>query len=321
MDSAAFFVLIIGVVIVAIMFSGGPSDLSFLGGPSGLGPYATGPGSNTEIRNPQPVAEQKSSGGFFGTLGSLAHPPPSPSPSSAATAMPVAKTPGHSPYEGIIRISYVERSSDSPQDEYVALMNGGWFSSLNFSVDITGWTIESIKHDRRTIGRAYDIPYIDADTRTIVLPPGGTVYAVTGTGNIGFGFRENGCTGYFNQFSRFTPGLSGSCIDRQSYERIRSQFLDAGLPGACIDYVASLPSCTVPQINFENGGKIGQNCIDYISKNISYNGCVKNYREDKNFYRNTWRVYFGLTQKLFDKSHDRIILRDQNGLFVEQFEY
>ncbi|MBI2637325.1 MAG: hypothetical protein HYW88_00355, partial [Candidatus Sungbacteria bacterium] len=249
--------------------------------------------------------------------------PPSSNSSSNSSKQtgPVAKRPGGSPYEDIVAISSVQRSSDNTNEEYVSIRNGGWFSSSNYSVSLAGWTIENVRHERRLIGQAYDIPYIDANTRDIILPPGGDVYIVTGRGDVGFSFRENGCVGYFNQFARFTPGLQNSCIDRQSYETVRTHFLDAGLPGSCIDYVTSLPSCTIPQFNFENAGKVGQNCIDYITKNISYNGCVKNYREDKNFSKNTWRVYLGLSNKLFDKSHDRVILRDANGLIVDQFEY
>ena len=86
-------------------------------------------------------------------------------------------------------------------------------------------------------------------------------------------------------------------------------------------FVSSLSSCRIPAFNFENSGRIGNNCITYISQNISYNGCVKNYRNDKNFMKNTWHIFLNRSQKLFDPKHDRVILRDSQDLIVDQFEY
>ena len=318
MDNLIFVILVLGVIaVVAVTFSGS-SPFSSPGGP-----IATGPGSSSEIRNPQPVQSGRSFLGFSNIFNS----PPPQLPSPIIVGLPAsqlrATKPGYSQYEGAIRISNVDRSSASPKKEYITLRNGGYFGfgSTQIAVNITGWTIENSKKEKYAIPKALNIPYIDADTVDILLPSGGEIYAVTGSSDIGMNFRENGCTGYLNQYYQITPPINGSCMDHQSSSQIRSRFLDIGLSGECIDFVSSLPSCRIPTFTFENSGKIGNNCITYISQNISYNGCVKNYRNDKNFMRNTWHVFLNRSQKLFDPKHDRVILRDSQGLIVDQFEY
>lgn len=318
MDNLVFLVLVLGLIaVVAVTFSGS-SPFSSSGGP-----IATGPGSSSEIRNPQPVQSGRS---FLGLGNVFTKQPSLPSPSkiiAPSSSQTKAVKPGYSSYEGAIKISHIDRSASVSSKEYVQLSNGGYFGlgSTPTAVNITGWTIENSKKDKYAVPKAYNIPYIDADTADILLPPGGDIYIVTGRQDFGMNFRENGCIGYFNQYYQFTPSLYGSCMDRQSSSQIRSRFLDMGLSGECIDFVNSLPSCSIPTFTFENSGKIGNNCIDYISKNINYNGCVKNYRNDKAFLRNVWHVYIGRQQKLFDAKHDRVILRDSQGLIVDQFEY
>jgi len=79
--------------------------------------------------------------------------------------------------------------------------------------------------------------------------------------------------------------------------------------------------CRIPTFNFETTAKLGNACLEYVSKNFSYTACVKNYRNEKNFLKNTWHVNLNRPQKLFDLRHDRIILRDELGLIVDEFEY
>ena len=318
MDNLVFVILVLGVIaIVAVTFSGS-SPFSSSGGP-----IATGPGSSSEIRNPQPVQSGRS---FLG-LGNIFSTPPSlpslPKTINPSVSQSRATKPGYSQYEGAILISNVDRSSDIPKKEYVTLRNGGYFGfgSTEIAVNITGWTIENSKKEKYAIPKAFNIPYIDADAVDILLPSGGEIYAVTGSSDLGMSFRENGCTGYLNQYYQLTPPINGSCMDHQSSGQIRSRFLDLGLSGECIDFVSSLSSCRIPAFNFENSGRIGNNCITYISQNISYNGCVKNYRNDKNFMKNTWHIFLNRSQKLFDPKHDRVILRDSQDLIVDQFEY
>lgn len=304
MKPLGIFALVVGLVMGYYVFTS--TDLpfgSFKG--FGSGPLATGPGRGAEVENPQPVSR-----GFFG-FGTA----PSAEPQAAAPR------PGESPYKGKVRIADVHRSGVNPKEEYVTVRYGGGFfgfgqPSREPPVDVTGWRIAS----RRTIGtipRAYHIPEIDAGEQDVILAPGGEVIVVIGTPDYQPNFRENSCVGYLNEFRSFTPSLSDSCADA---DPDRGQLLNRGFNGACIEAIEDVPACRMPKGPFQ-AGVIGRECIDYLNQNLNYSGCVKNFRDRGNFLGNTWRVSLKLPAKMFDPLHDRAVLRDANGLLVDEFEY
>src|SRR3989344_1855620 len=165
--------------------------------------------------------------------------------------------------------------------------------------------------------RAFNIPEIDATDEDILLPPGGELVILIGTPSYQRNFRENACTGYFNQSYSFTPSLSNSCPDDNPD---RAHLLALGFNGACIDAIRAVPACRTPQGPFQ-AGVIGRECIDYMNKNFSYVGCVENVRDEGGFLKNIWRVSLRRPTKLFDPRHDIVTLRDQQGLLVDEFEY
>lgn len=303
MNPSGVIILIIALLIGYFALSG--SDLFM----SGTDPLATGPGRGSKIQNPQPVA---TGGGFFGT---------SPTPQNQAAPQP---PPGVSPYKDKVRISTVERSNLRPDQEYVVISYGGGFFGLFGSnqsqqsqpVDVTGWTIGNLKATER-IPQAFNIPEIDAAERDIFLPPGGNLVVVTGTPTYQQNFRENACVGYFNQTRSFTPSLSDSCPDA---DVSRSVLLGMGFNGICIDAIESVSACRTPRGPFDISS-IKSECVDYMNENFSYVGCIKNFRDSKDFLKNTWRVSLKRNTKLFDPRHDRVILRDRAGLLVDEFEY
>ncbi len=288
---------IIGIIIAVIVgyFAFTGRDLL----PFGRGPLATGPGRDTEIQNPQPVETR----GFFG----FGQPSPPPAP-----------RPGESPFKDKVRISTVVRSGERPEDEHVIIRFGGFFSgsSQERPINVTGWTIGS-QRSSAPIPRAFNIPEIDAAEQDILLPPGGEVIILTGTPSYQRNFRENQCVGYFNETHSFTPSLSNSCVDDNPD---RSMLLARGFNGACIDAIRAIPACRIPKGPFQ-AAVIKPECIDYMNQNFSYVGCVRNFRDRRDFLKNTWRVFLGRNQKLFDSRHDRVTLRDRQGLLVDEFEY
>ncbi len=263
------------------------------------GPLATGPGRGSEIQNPQPVESR----GFFGR--GQPSPPPAPRP-------------GESPVRDKIRISTVARSGERPEDEYVIIRFGGFFSRQDTDrpVNVTGWTIASSRSSV-PIPRAFNIPEIDATEQDILLAPGGELIIVTGTPSYQQNFRENQCVGYFNETHSFTPSLSNSCVDDNPD---RSKLLGRGFNGACVDAIHAVSSCRLPRGPFPVAD-IKKECVNYMNENFSYVGCVKNFRDRKDFLKSTWRVSLKRNQKIFDPRHDRVTLRDQNGLLVDEFEY
>ncbi len=313
MNPLAILALVIAVVVGFFAISSGGPGLF-----GGSGPIATGP-SSPEIRNPQPLSTSPAPG-FF------ASPPPAPPPSGVPPPTPAtpALPSGISPYRGRVAITSVQRFGEEADQEYVIIRYlgpGGFFSpsgerTRQELLVVTGWRIESLRSSG-IIPRAFNIPEIDAAEQDILLPPGGEVIIVSGTPSYQQNFRENACVGYFNQSHAFRPGLSGSCADSR---QDRAALLRMGFNGACIDAIQSIPACRTPSGPF-TAAVIKSECLDYLNQNFSYVGCVKNSRDQKDFLRDTWRVFLGRPGKLFDPRHDRVTLRDAHGLLVDEFEY
>lgn len=296
MNPLAIFAIIVAIV-VAYYGAVGLGGAGIFRGP---GPLATGPGTS-EVRNPQPIQRAPSGG-------------------SAGEERP---RPGESPYKGKVRISTVQRGGERPDQEYVIINYAGGFfgigrsqSPRELAVDVTGWRIGGLRQSD-TVPRAFDIPEIDSSERDVILSPGGEIIVVTGTPSYTRNFRENQCTGYFNESHFFTPSLSGSCPDSSPD---RSFLLSQGFSGECVDAIRSVSSCRRATGPFL-AGVIGERCIDWMNRNFSYSGCVANFRERRGFLKNTWRVSLKRPTKMFDPRHDRVFLWDPNGLVVDEFEY
>ena len=271
--------------------------------PFSRGPLATGPGFGVEVANPEPTPGD----GFFGDR--------------EASEAPKRK-PGESPYKDKVHIASVTRSGEGVDEEYLVIRYGGGFAGFGSGsrtekpVDVTYWRIASARSSA-AIPRAYIIPEVDGAERNIILPPGGELIVLTGTPSYQRNFQENQCIGYLNEFHRFTPSLSNSCPDDNPN---RSDLIRRGFNGACIDAIDNISVCRTPEGPFE-AGIIRSECIDFMNKTFSYAGCVEGFRGKPGFLRDTWRVALRRNGKLYDPRHDRIELRDAQGLLVDEFEY
>lgn len=307
---------IVTIIIIAVVFIVAAQYLqtqnpSF--GASG-GPLAAG-SSDSAIQNPQPIAEER---------GITSRAVSSRRSSSSQTQDRGAKTSGktiqqktgYSQYENIITIARVQRSAD-PAKEYVTIRNGSFLNRTEAAISFIGWTIESRKSGKIVIPPAEEIPMIDAGTQPIILPPGGEVIITSGATSFGRSFRENICTGYFTQNHPFTPLLATCAAIPFDAQKL----LDAGYNSDCVDFVKGIAKCRVPAIPYEKSGRIGNACIEYITGTYSYTGCVTRFRDTKDFFKKTWRVFLNQPSPLFDSRHDRVILRDNEGLIVDEFEY
>jgi len=154
---------------------------------------------------------------------------------------------------------------------------------------------------------------------SIVMPPASTVSITTGNNNYPYNFRENSCTAYLNQNQSFTPGISGSCYRGSDYST--TELLNRGFNTECVDYIRSLNSCRISTIPFDKQLKIKDACIQFITDNISYSGCVARWRDTKDFLKNTWHIFMRRTNKFWDDRHDYAVLRDANRLIVDEFSY
>lgn len=305
---------IVTIIIIAVVLIVAAQYLQTQNPPFGANgePLAAG-SSDSAIQNPQPIAEP----------GSMLRPvtPSRPSsPSRGGTkgtdAKDIQPKPGYSPYENVVSILRVQRSTD-PTKEYVTIRNGSFFNKTEAVVSINGWTIESRKSGKIAIPAAEEIPMIDAGTRQILLSPRGEIIIISGISTFGRSFRENSCTGYFTQYHSFEPPLE-SCA---AIPFNAQELLDRGYNSDCVDFVRSISRCRIPNIPYEKSGRIGSACIDYITNTYSYAGCVAQFRDSGDFFQNTWRAFLNQPSSLYDSRHDRVILRDGEGLIVDEFEY
>lgn len=310
---------IVTIIIVAVVFIVAAQYLQTNNPQFGVsgGPLATG-ANDSAIQNPQPIGTSDSSGATRRSSDTRpqGYRIKGQEDNKTGAAKTIQPKPGHSRYENTVAISRVQRSADSAK-EYVVIRNGTFFNRTEASVPISGWTIESRKSGRITIPSAEEIPLIDTGARQIILPPGGEVIITSGATTFGRSFRENICTGYFTQNHSFTPSLASCAAILFNAQEL----LDAGYNSECVNFVKSVSKCRIPPIPYEKSGRIGNACIEYVTDTYSYAGCVARFRDEKTFFKNTWRVFLNQPAHIFDTLHDRVILRDEKGLIVDEFEY
>lgn len=216
-----------------------------------------------------------------------------------------------------IRKSTAGVSKTSAEDEYITLTAS---RSNNEKISITGWRLESlISGEGFTIGGATEI-YISGVINSepaIKLAPGETAIISTGRSPIGASFKTNKCTGYLEQFQDFSPRLSRQC------PRPNDEFDDfAVMPindFTCDDIINRTNTCEMILGSLPIG--TSNQCSNFISQNINYTGCIKNHRDDLDFFGKEWRVYLGRSEEIWRKKREVIKLIDTQGKIVDTYTY
>lgn len=218
-----------------------------------------------------------------------------------------------SPFYQKVRISSASPSLFSNYPSQIRLYS--YFSRTNERIDITGWKIKSNKKEI-TIPQAvnlYDLSGFSADA-DIVLNPNSYVDIYSNTSAVNRNLRLNKCSGYLENDFSFLPALPKNCP-------LISRSAISSLSGQCQSYIMSLNSCQIPSISVYNsfpGGDDGNKCRAFLG-NLNYNSCVKEHRNDADFYLNDWKVW--ANQSILDAQHDTIKLFDSAGLLVDQYIY
>lgn len=224
-----------------------------------------------------------------------------------------------SPYQGLVTIEESEGPPEStnPKEEYVALETA---DSLTKPIPITGWRLQSmITKTVVTIPQATKVSTsgnVNIE-QAIVLSPRDKVYLLTGHSPIGTSFQVNMCSGYFEQFQEFTPPLTKQC----PYAENELKFADddaALFGGECLSFIENISRCTMPLEALPE--TFPDSCHLFITEKINYNTCVKNHRDDADFFAPEWRVYLKYDTELWG-ARDIIRLLDENGKTVDVFSY
>ncbi|OGZ56344.1 MAG: hypothetical protein A3H64_00640 [Candidatus Ryanbacteria bacterium RIFCSPLOWO2_02_FULL_45_11c] len=214
-----------------------------------------------------------------------------------------------STYYKQISISGFSGKNTDPLSERITLTN----RSRSDSISITGWEFETSLSTRFTIPSAYNLPgTLDASLGPIVLPPGGRLTITMGKQEKYSAFRENICTGYFTEHTNFTPSISKQCPQPDTFDLLY-------LGDKCIATIDKIPRCTIPTAThfFAQSSE----CSSYMIQNFTYAGCVRNYRNDEDFYENQWYVWLNRDTELFRNIHETLLLRDAAGKFVDGQQY
>lgn len=247
--------------------------------------------------------------GYFGPLtrakanqiSSAKPPPPAPPPLS------VSNEP--SAYKGKITFSSLRGTSINPGDEIIELVN----RTKAETIVLTDWTLITSQGKSFQIPRVYNLPGLQTSSLDFLrLPPGGKAVISVGKQERRLDFQENLCTGYFDQFSTFRPSLAHRCPKPDT--RPLTQFNDA-----CIKAIERVSACRIPSSSEFFG--IDSDCSRYLNENLSYVGCVKNYRSRPDFYGNRWFIWMQLENEFLRNTHDTVTLRDTFGKIVDEKSY
>lgn len=221
-----------------------------------------------------------------------------------------------SPYAAYVSLE--EGNAKSQKDsEYLTLRVS---SNAPQKIVISGWKLESTATGLSvTLPLASELPFLGGVNTSVPvsLSQGHTAYLVTGRSPNGTSFRTNICTGYFEQFQNFTPGLALECPSPLSESE--TYFSPGTLSDECYDIIRSLNRCTLVVSSIP--GSAGSQCEQFITSTLTYNGCINKHKNSASFYKNTWYLFLGRDQELWRTRSERIRLLDENGKVVDVVSY
>ena len=229
-----------------------------------------------------------------------------------------AKTFGEpSPHRGRVQIAGEGNAMEGGADEYIGIEAA---PDNTAPVNITGWSLQSaLTGVRAFFPRGADVFLVGAvnTQQDIYLDPEGSAIISSGPSPVGTSFRINACTGYLGGLQTFRPALARDCpLPADALPLTAENIRTYG--DACFDLVQELPACTLP---LSVPSSVSPSCRIFLANNLSYNGCVQNYRYKTGFQRGSWRIYLGAGGELWRNSHDVIRLLDAEGRTVDVLTY
>ncbi len=214
-----------------------------------------------------------------------------------------------SPYFQKINIS----SAEAPSFGYYGQISVQAYNlAAGEKVDITGWTI---KWNKAQITVPQGVQFYDPSGWEIPSDINFTNNSIlniySNQNPLGINFELNKCAGYLNNHYNFTPELPSSCPTISNSEI-------SNLSGDCQNYILSINgSCREPDANLDF--TFNDPSCSAALNNFNYHSCFVAHRNDADFLSGEWRVWGALLN--FDQNHDRLLLFDNKGLLVSQYQY
>ena len=258
------------------------------------------------------TAQDVGIGGYFGPqtraaanriINSAASPVTSPQGTSAP-GVP-ANT---SPYRGKIVISYLWGGASKASGEYMILEN----KSEKDTISVTGFSVENSLGNSFTIPKASALPGFSAAPNSdfVTLRPRDRVTIFMGKQERGLNFRENLCTGYFDESSDFPLSLDHSC-PRPDIP-LKYHFTDR-----CFNLIESAGACRIGRVD----QFVEPACANFITDHLNYTGCVRDNRDRPDFYLRRWLVWMQRDEEFFHNRRESVVLKDTQGKIVDEYNY
>lgn len=214
-----------------------------------------------------------------------------------------------SPYKGKIFFDWIQPGGEA-SDERMSISN----RSDAERISITGFSITTEHRQNYVIPLGFGLPGFSVTPMDpIVLRPRDRIIISVGKQSKQINFRENMCTGYFDETAQFSPGLSHRCPmpDTRTLHYLSDQ---------CIRVISGIGGCrTGPLPEFVDPTR--PECMEYIVQNFNYAGCVANYKSRPDFYNDQWLVWMQRTIAFFNKRFETVTLKDQQGRVVDEYTY
>jgi hypothetical protein len=221
-----------------------------------------------------------------------------------------------SQYKDKIKISYINRSTDSNQ-EYVTIKVN---DNATGTIPVTGWVLKSL-----STGNQVSIPkgtyllfmgMMNVEDN-VILTGGDTLYLVTGTSPNGANFKSNKCSGYLSQFQSFVPYLNTNCPLPRDEDL--SSIPKLIINDACFDYIESFGGCRIQTEPLPIKWSI--ECTNFIYNKINYPSCINTHKNEEDFYLKEWRLYLRRSEKVWKDRRETIVLYDNLGKIVDTLKY
>lgn len=206
-----------------------------------------------------------------------------------------------------IKIYNVSGTGEDPMFESITIQN----ISEKENISITGFTISSDK-SLFVIPQGHHLLGFSASAEDpILLKPRERAIITVGKQAKLMDFRENLCTGYYSEFSDYTPSLSSSCPRPDTRGLLQ-------LSDRCINIIERTSACRTADLQ---DTLIESACSEYINQNLNYAGCVRNYQSRSDFFSDRWLIWMQRSNEFFRNTHDKIILKDGQGRVVDEYSY
>lgn len=226
--------------------------------------------------------------------------------SNKESEAPLIVDPNKSIYADKIKIDYVQGSSDIPNNESIIIKN-----TSDKSIDITGFSVETFAYNKYVVPKAHNLPGFSAFALDdIILNPDGELYINVGTQERKINFRENICTGYFDEKSDFGNTLYHQCPLIDASKLLK--FTDI-----CISELNNIQRCTMyaPTLILD------PECNQFAVEHYSYAGCVNDYKKTSDFYSDRWVAWMQRTSDFFRNEHELVKLKDAGGKLIDEYQY